>query len=65
MGPADRVESVVDHQLRLHGIAGLRVADTSIIPSMPAANTNASALMIGEKAADLVLGHPPLAALPV
>lgn len=65
MGPADKAESVVDHQLRLHGIAGLRVADTSIIPAMPAANTNASALMIGEKAADLVLGRPPLTALPV
>ena len=65
MGPADKVENVVDHQLRLHGIAGLRVADTSIIPAMPAANTNASALMIGEKAVDLVLGRPPLTALPV
>jgi choline dehydrogenase len=39
---------------------GLRVADASIMPAMPAANTNAAALMIGEKAADMVLGRKPL-----
>lgn len=60
MGPQDRPDSVVDHQLRLHQVAGLRVADTSVMPTMPAANTNASALMIGERVADFVLGRPPL-----
>ena len=60
MGPADRSDSVVDDQLRVHGIEGLRVADTSTMPEMPAANTNASALMIGEKAADMILGRVPL-----
>ncbi len=61
MGPAARTDSVVDDQLRVHGLQGLRVADASIMPTMPAANTNATALMIGEKAADMILGRRPLA----
>jgi choline dehydrogenase len=60
VGPAERPDAVVDSQLRVHGVQGLRVADTSIMPTMPAANTNAAALMIGEKAADLILGREPL-----
>jgi choline dehydrogenase len=49
--------AVVDPQLRVHGIEGLRVADASIMPTIPGANTNASTIMIGEKAADLLLGR--------
>ncbi|MDI5935780.1 GMC family oxidoreductase [Halomonas kalidii] len=60
MGPAERADSVVDDHLRVHGMQGLRVADASIMPTMPAANTNAATLMIGEKAADLILGRRPL-----
>jgi choline dehydrogenase len=57
MGPEHDASAVVDHELRVRGIQGLRVADASIMPTMPAANTNAAALMIGEKAADIIKMH--------
>jgi choline dehydrogenase len=54
MGADER--AVVDPQLRVRGVAGLRIADASIMPTVPGGNCNAAAIMIGEKAADLILG---------
>ncbi len=53
--------AVVDGNLRVRGLEGLRIVDASVMPNVPSANTNASVLMIGEKAADMILGRPPLA----
>ena len=52
-------EAVVDPELRVHGIEGLRVADASVMPTVVCVNTNAASIMIGEKAADLVMGTGP------
>jgi choline dehydrogenase len=49
--------AVVDDQLRVHGLTGLRVADASIMPTVVSGNTNAACIMIGEKCADLVRGQ--------
>ncbi|MCK0151118.1 GMC family oxidoreductase N-terminal domain-containing protein [Marivita sp. S6314] len=51
----DPARSVVDARLRVHGVAGLRVADASVFPTIPSGNTNAPAMMVGEKAADVLL----------
>jgi choline dehydrogenase len=46
--------------LRVHGLDGLRVADASIMPAVPSANTSAAVFMIAEKASDMILGRPAL-----
>jgi choline dehydrogenase len=53
---------VLDPQLRVHGVEGLRVADASVMPTITRGNTNAATIMIGEKAADLIRGRAPAAA---
>lgn len=52
---ASATDSVVDSRLRVHGIERLRVADASVMPTIASSNTNAPAMMIGERAADLML----------
>ena len=60
MGPRTDPTAVVDDQLRVHGMEGLRVIDASIMPTMMSANLNAATMMIGEKGADMVLGKSQL-----
>ncbi len=59
-------DAVVDPDLRVHGIEGLRVADASVFPLVVGGNTNAPAVMVGERGADKILGKPdlPAAVLP-
>ncbi len=54
-------DAVVDAELRVRGVAGLRVADASVMPRVVGGNTNAPVIMIGEKASDIILGKAPLA----
>jgi choline dehydrogenase len=56
MGPSSDRMAVVDDELRVHGVSSLRVIDASIMPTLVSGNTNAAAIMIGERGADLVLG---------
>ncbi|MFW5641661.1 MAG: choline dehydrogenase [Roseicyclus sp.] len=61
MGSRDDPGAVVDPETRVIGVEGLRVADASIFPQITNGNTNAPAIMVGEKAADHILGRPALA----
>ena len=62
MGAADDVASVVDPECRVIGTQGLRVVDSSIFPEITNGNINAPSIMVGEKAADMILGKAPLPA---
>jgi choline dehydrogenase-like flavoprotein len=61
MGTASDSNAVVDGELRIFGIDGLRVVDASVMPDLVGGNINAPVIMIAEKAADLIRGCEPLA----
>jgi choline dehydrogenase len=60
MGAVDDSMAVVDPTCRVRGIAGLRVVDSSIFPTIPNGNLNAPTIMVAERAADLIIGKEPM-----
>jgi choline dehydrogenase-like flavoprotein len=62
MGPATDDMSVVDGELRVREVDGLRVVDASVMPDLIGGATNAPVMMIAEKVSDLIRGRPPLPA---
>ncbi len=60
---ASKLTSVVDTELRVRGVDGLRVVDAAVMPAVPRGNTNAPTIAIAERAADLISGRAPLAAV--
>ena len=62
MGAVDDPDAVVDPECRVIGVDGLRVVDSSIFPEITNGNLNGPSIMVGEKAADHILGRPPLPA---
>jgi choline dehydrogenase len=60
MGAVADASAVVDNQARVIGMQGLRVVDSSIMPSITTGNLNAPTIMVAEKAADHIRGRPPL-----
>ena len=62
MGAHEDPMAVVGSDLRVHGIPGLRIADSSVMPAIPSANICAATMMIAEKAADMILGRAALPA---
>jgi choline dehydrogenase len=60
---ASKLTSVVDTELRVRGVGRLRVVDASVMPTVPRGNTNAPVIAIAERAADIISGRAPLAAV--
>jgi choline dehydrogenase len=61
MGSSEDPMAVVDAQARVHGLEGLRIVDSSIMPSITTGNLNAPTIMLAEKAADHIIGRGLLA----